>query len=158
MLLTEKSGMYDLNEVGVLVRKSHYDSTVQVVVPQSLVSRILYPEHYPPAAGHPGGHRMFQTIRKSFFWPRIAEEVYETVLQCDLCTRNRISEKRKTNPLKLFPANGPLESVAMDILGPLPRTKHGNRFLLVISDRYSRVTKTVPLRTVTALSVARAFF
>jgi transposase InsO family protein len=45
----------------------------------------------------------------------------------------------------------------MDILGPLPRTKHRNRFLLVISDRYSKVTKTVPLRAVTALSVARAF-
>jgi Integrase core domain/Chromo (CHRromatin Organisation MOdifier) domain len=45
----------------------------------------------------------------------------------------------------------------MDILGPLPRTKHGNRFLLVIADRYTKVTRTVPLRTVTALSVARAF-
>jgi transposase InsO family protein len=45
----------------------------------------------------------------------------------------------------------------MDILGPLPRAKHGNRFLLVISDRYSKVTNTVPLRTVIALSVARAF-
>jgi hypothetical protein len=55
-----------------------------------------------------------------------------------------------------FPANGPLESVALDILGPLPRTRHGNRFLLVISDRYSKVTKTVPLRTFTAFLVARA--
>jgi transposase InsO family protein len=100
---------------------------------------------------------MFQTMRKTFFWPRIAEDVYETVRQCDLCARNRISEKRKTNPLKLFPANEPLESISMDILGPLPRTKHANRFSLVISDRYSKVTKTVPLRTVTALSVARAF-
>jgi transposase InsO family protein len=100
---------------------------------------------------------MFQTIRKTFFWPRIAEDVYETVRQCDLCARNRISEKRKTNPLKLFPSNGPLESVSMDILRPLPRTKHGNRFLLMISDRDSYVTKTVPLRTVTALSVARTF-
>jgi transposase InsO family protein len=45
----------------------------------------------------------------------------------------------------------------MDILGPIPRTKHGNRFLLVIRDRYSKATKTVPLRKVTALSVARAF-
>jgi hypothetical protein len=89
---------------------------------------------------------MFQTIRKTFFWPRIAEDVYETVRQCDLCVRNRISEKRKTNPLKLFPANGPLESVSMDILGPLPPTKPENRFLLVISDRYSKVTKTVPLQ------------
>jgi Integrase zinc binding domain len=94
---------------------------------------------------------MFQTIRKTFFWPRIAEDVYETVLQCDIFARNRISEKMKTNPLKLFPANGPLEFVAMDILGPLPRTKHGNRFLLLIRYRYSKVTKTVPLRTVTPL-------
>jgi transposase InsO family protein len=45
----------------------------------------------------------------------------------------------------------------MDILGPLPQTKHGNCFLLVVSDRYSKVTKTEPLRKVTALSVARAF-
>jgi hypothetical protein len=67
----------------------------QIVVPQSLVSRILYLEHYPPAAGHPGAHRMFQTIRKTFYWPLIAEDVYETVRQCDLCARNRISEKVK---------------------------------------------------------------
>jgi Integrase zinc binding domain len=157
LLSADKSFSYDLNEVGILVRKSPFDGSRQIVVPQSLVSLILYLEHHPPAAGNPEAHRMFQTIRKTFFWPRIAEDVYETVRQCDLCARNRISEKRKTNSLKLFPANWPLESVAMDILGPLPRTKHGNRLLLVISDRYSKVTKTVPLRKVTALSVARAF-
>jgi hypothetical protein len=78
------------------------------------------------------------------------------VRRCDVCARNRIAEKRKTSPHNLFSAKGPLESVAMDILGPLPRTKHGNRFLLVIADRYSKVTKTIPLRTVTALSVSRA--
>jgi transposase InsO family protein len=45
----------------------------------------------------------------------------------------------------------------MDILGPLPPTKHGNHFLLVIADRYTKVTRTVPPRTVTVLSVAWAF-
>jgi transposase InsO family protein len=45
----------------------------------------------------------------------------------------------------------------MDILGPLQRTKHGNLFLLVVSDRYSKVTRTVLLGTVTALFAARAF-
>jgi hypothetical protein len=87
----------------------------------------------------------------------MVENFYEIVRQCDLCARNRFLEKRRTNPLKLFPAQGPLQSVAMDILGPLPRTKHGNSFLLDIADRFYKVTKTVPLRTVTALSVARAF-
>jgi transposase InsO family protein len=109
------------------------------------------------AVSHPGAHRMFRTMRRSFYWPHMAEDVYETVRQCEACARNRISERRHTNFLKLFPAKGPLESVAMDILGPLPRTKDGNRFLLVIADRYTKVTRTVPLRNVTALSVARAF-
>ena len=45
----------------------------------------------------------------------------------------------------------------MDILGPLPKTRHGNRFLLVIADRYSKLTRTVPLRVTTALTVAQAF-
>jgi Integrase zinc binding domain len=100
---------------------------------------------------------MVKVVRRAFFWPRIAEAVYETVRQCDVCARNRIAEKRKKNPLRLFPAKGPLESVAMDILGPLPRTKQGNRFLLVIADRFSKVTKSIPLRALTALSVARMF-
>jgi Integrase zinc binding domain len=50
---------------------------------------------------------MFQRVRKTFFWPRIAKAVYETVRKCDLCARNRLSEKSKTNPLKLFPLTGP---------------------------------------------------
>jgi hypothetical protein len=87
----------------------------------------------------------------------MVEDVYETGRQFDACARNRIYERTHNNKLKLFPAKGSLEPVAMDIIGPLPKSKHGNRFLLVIADRFSKVTKTVPLRTVTALSVAQAF-
>jgi Integrase zinc binding domain len=92
---------------------------------------------------------MFISLRRAYFWPGMAADVYETVKRCDVCARNRITERTRTNPLKLFPAKGTLE--------PLPKSKHGNRFLLVITDRYSKVTQTVPLRTITALSVARAF-
>jgi transposase InsO family protein len=45
----------------------------------------------------------------------------------------------------------------MDILGPLPETKSGNRFLLVMVDRVSKLTRTVPLRTIIATEVAKIF-
>jgi hypothetical protein len=51
----------------------------------------------------------------------------------------------------------PLEYVAVDILGPLPKTGHGNRFLLVMTDRFSKLTRTVPLRIITAFTVGKAF-
>ena len=151
------SGMYDVDQRGLLIRIAPSDGSRQIIVPRVLIRRILHNEHYPSSAGHTGAHRMFLSLRRAYFWPGMVADIYETVRQCNVCAQNRITERGKTNPLKLFPAKGPLESVAMDILGPLPKTKHGNRFLLVITDRYSKVTKTVPLRIITALSVAKSF-
>jgi hypothetical protein len=81
----------------------------------------------------------------------MAADIYETVRNCEVCARNRISENRRTTPLKPFPANMPLDAVAMDILGPLPKTNHGNRFLQVIIDRYYNFTNSVHIRVDTAL-------
>ena len=68
-----------------------------------------------------------------------------------------MSLRKHSSFLKLFPPTRPLEFVAIDILGPLARTTQGNRFLLVISDRFSKLTKTVPLKRITAYTIARAF-
>jgi transposase InsO family protein len=45
----------------------------------------------------------------------------------------------------------------MDIPGPLPETKSGNRFLLVMIDRFSKLTRTVPLRIIISTEVATIF-
>ena len=126
--------LFDVDERGLLVRIAPLDGARQIVVLTALVARLLHLEHYPRTVAHPGVTRMLRTIRRTYFWPNMAEDVLETVRQCDACARNRIALSRRTNHLGLFPAHAPLESVAMDILGPLPKTRHGNRFLLVIAD------------------------
>ena len=45
----------------------------------------------------------------------------------------------------------------MDLLGPLPKTAHGNQHVLVITDRFTKMTRSIPLRTTTASVVANAF-
>jgi hypothetical protein len=87
----------------------------------------------------------------------MSHDVTDTVRSCTTCAKNRIEERKRISFLKLFPASGPLEYLSMDILGPLPKTSHGNRFLLVITNRFSKLTRTIPLRTITAQSVAEAF-
>jgi hypothetical protein len=100
---------------------------------------------------------MYAAMSRRSYWSRMYKEVEETVRHCTVRAKNRVTERKRTSFLKLFPASGPLEVFAMDILGPLPKTEHGNRFLLVISDRFYKLTRTVPLRTITALGVAKAF-
>lgn len=64
---------------------------------------------------------------------------------------------RTQKNLKLFTSTAPLGYVTIDILGALIATKRGNRYLLVISDTYSKLVCTVPLKRINAAQVAHAF-
>jgi transposase InsO family protein len=44
------------------------------------------------------------------------------------------------------------------LLGPLPPTTRGNKNLLIIADRFSKVTRAAPLSNITVATVATAFF
>jgi transposase InsO family protein len=57
----------------------------------------------------------------------------------------------------LFPPSAPMEFVAMNLLGPLTTSDHGNRFLLVITDRFTKLTRAFPLASTTADIVAKTF-
>ena len=59
--------------------------------------------------------------------------------------------------MRLFPATEPFAAVAIDLLGPLPRTPEGYEYILVICDRFTKVTRAVPLRDITALDGLSAF-
>ena len=48
----------------------------------------------------------------------------------------------------------PFRRMAMDIVGPLPRSRSGNRFVLVLCDYATRYLEAVPMRTVDAEAVA----
>ena len=87
----------------------------------------------------------------------MAADIYKTIRNCTNCAKNRVKLRKRTHPLRIFPATRPLESLAIDILGPLTKTKKGHRFLLVMSDRFSKLTQVVPLRRIDAYTVAVAF-
>jgi Integrase zinc binding domain len=124
--LRGKSCVTDVNTESILVRNA--PGWIEIVVPPSLKPRLLPLKHFPVVAGHPGVPKMYASMRRKFFWKKLYKDVEETVRQCTVCAKNRFTERNRTSFLKLLPANGLLEFVSMDILGPLPKAEHGNRF------------------------------
>jgi len=59
--------------------------------------------------------------------------------------------------MRLFPATEPFAALAIELLGPLPRTSEEYEYILVICNRFTDVTRAVPLRVITALDVLSAF-
>ena len=154
---SEKDPRYVENRDGILCRRSPLDNVEQIVLPEAIRRQALLLTHYPRMAGHPGGSRMFQTLRRTFYWPSMALDAYKTARQCSSCTRERISLRKNANYLRLFPAQAALKYVAIDILGPPPRTSSKHRYLLCITNRYSKMIRTGPHKNVTAATVATAF-
>lgn len=59
--------------------------------------------------------------------------------------------------MKMFPAATSLEFFAIHLLGELMKTKIGFRFLLLINDRFRKLTLTVPFKSISAQSVENFF-
>ena len=156
-MVGDANSHFDVDQYGFLVRRSNLDGALQRVVPKTLRARVLYLSHYPRLAGHPGGLRMYMTLRREYYWPHMANDAFAVARDCRSCRRIRGTRFTYQKYLKLFPAAGPLEFVGMDLLGPFPKSKKGYLYILVITDRFSKMTRAIPMRSTTAASVAQAF-
>jgi len=142
------------NESHGLYRRAPYGD--QLVIPESLCERILTLEYHATVSAHPGMNRMHCAMRRRYYWQSMVTDIYNTITKCTICADNRPSLRRHTSPLTVFPATKPLTHVSVDILGPIPATKAANRFISVITARFSKLTKCVALWRITAISVAIA--
>ena len=142
---------------GLLVRLAPLDRAVQIIGPKALQKEVLTLEHEPGHAGHPGVNKMYTSMRRSFYWDTMVADVASFVSNCPSCAKGKVQGRRRTNLLRLFPATDPFTDVCLDLLGPLPETANGNEYLLVIVDRFTKLTRVVPIPNQDAETVVSAF-
>jgi transposase InsO family protein len=126
------------------------------VAPSSLRERICTLHHFSKAVGHPGGTRMAENVARMWYWPKLAKDCHAMVRRCPSCAALRLKRgPKRTYPLTVFPPDRPLEFIAVDVLGPLPKTSRGNQYVLCICDRFSKMSIAVAMPDQTASTVAR---
>ena len=101
-----------------------------------------------------GRDRTAKRILKRFFWPNIFKDVADYCHSCPECQK----AARKTgqrSPMISLPIMGQrFERIAMDIVGPLPRSIKGYKYMLVVCDYVTRYPEAIPLKKFTADAVA----
>lgn len=108
--------------------------------------------HYSPLAGHSGQRRMYDTLRQTTYWTHMAADVDYIVKNCRCCVRNTLRYSHRPN-LRRILASGPLELIAVDIIGPFLKTVQGSHYALVSTHRYSKLTQAVPTSRTTVTHV-----
>lgn len=145
---------YKTSPQGIIYHESNGKKLI--LVPKKLRGKVMKLHHDIPSAGHSAVLKTLKRVKDRFVWPGIKEDVRAYVQQCHSCSQRR-NYGRIIAPLGKFEEpNQVFSRISCDIVGPLPLSQAGNRYVLSIVDHFSRYTEFVALPDQTSETVARA--
>ena len=105
--------------------------------------------------GHLGINKTYHKIINHFYWPGLKSDVSKYCKTCHTCQMvgkpNQTIPKAQLQPIPAF--DEPFSRILIDCVGPLPRTKSGNEYLLTIMCTSTRFPEAIPLRNIKTKSI-----
>ena len=86
--------------------------------------RILIEAHDTPYTAHPGATKMYQDLKKGYWWPGMKKDIVEFVAKCLICQQVKVEHQRPSGLLQpLSIPEWKWESISMDFITSLPRVQ-----------------------------------
>lgn len=131
-------------------------STWKLVVPKDLRKAVLHQHHDVPMAGHLGIFKTYQRLTQGYYWPKMRRDTAYYVRRCQTCQTTKYDNKKPSGLMGARRAiDKPWKMLAGDLMGPFPRSLAGHKYLLVVTDTFTKYSVLRPLRAATAKNVAR---
>ena len=125
-----------------------------LAVPVSLRPELLEDAHGGLFAGHLGEKRVYDRLRRNYWWQGLRRDVRKHCHSCLTCATRKGVGRATHPPLQSIPVGGPFHCVGVDIL-KLPLTYDGNQYVLVLVDYLTKWVEAFPLKDQKAETVAR---
>src|SRR3954453_23234443 len=130
-----------------------HKKTNKLVIPEGKKKEVLKLAHDHLLAGHLGQKNTYAKINKHYYWPGLFADVQCHVTTCDTCQKRK---KGKTTAeitsSKITPE--PFYHVRIDVVGPLPITLTGKRYIVVTVDYFTKYVEAEVLETADSQTIA----
>ena len=136
-------------------------SVEQLILPQPCWGVVLRLGHDIPMAGHLGIRKTRSCVLHRYYWPGIFKDVAAYCRTCEVCQRTQTRRPPRAGMVPMPLVAKSFQRIARNVVGPLPRTQRGNRFILTICDYATQYPEAIALPSTDACRVARelvAFF
>ena len=119
------------------------EQLVRIVVPECRRRKVLQTSHSCLTGGHFSNRKTEAALKRAFTWPGISRDLKIWCRTCPECQKAAKPVNHRA-PLRPLPVIRELFSrIAFDLVGPLPRTKQGNQYLLTcicLGSKYPEAT------------------
>ena len=124
-----------------------------VVCPTAIRRTTIWQAH---SMAHSGMNRTLSRIQLAWYWPGMTTEVRGVVRSCEVCQAAKSGGNHPPEGRQRLFVDRPWQKVAVDLVGPMPETNRGNRWILVLTDHFTRWQDAIALPDATAPVVATA--
>jgi transposase InsO family protein len=140
------------------IKRRGFRERTTLYAPERIRDKLIQAAHVTREAGHGGNHRTMERIMLSYWWPGISQDVDKFVRRCGRCQTAKA----------LLPPPAPLQSmpicmepnmtVHMDLLGPLKTSGAGKKYIMVLTDAFTKYAEVIAIENKEAPTIARCFF
>jgi hypothetical protein len=96
-------------------------------------------------SGHLGLFKTWKKVGHQFYWPKLGDDVFHYVHQCDVCQHAKLAQDTKVGLHTATPVSYWLERVFIEFMGPLVHTKRGHQATLVVMYSFSKFVAFYPV-------------
>lgn len=143
----------------ILTHTSPSQTKPRVVIPDRLIPLLFKYYHLAPTTAHLGIKKTWSRIEPHFWSPNLRHTIATMVKTCTYCQRSKQAPNTRAGLLSSEVPTRPFEKIFIDHIGPLPRSKKGNKYLLTIVDSFSKFAVFLPAKntsSATTVSLLRS--
>ena len=131
---------------------------LQRYVPNTVRTQCIAQFHCMPLTGHLGVRRVYLAMRERFWWRGMRRDISRFIRSCLPCQRRKSSRPLRHGRFRSMHTGYPFRRVAIDLVGPLPVTKTGFKWILTVLCTFTRWPLAIPLYNKSARSIADALY
>ncbi|KAL0553580.1 hypothetical protein IC582_007480 [Cucumis melo] len=155
--LVEKRGLAEAGQAAEFSLSSDggllFERRLCVPSDSAVKTELLSEAHSSPFSMHPGNTKMYQDLKRVYWWRNMKREVAEFVSKCLVCQQVKAPRQKPAGLLQpLSIPEWKWESVSMDFITGLPRTLRGFTVIWVVVDRLTKSAHFVPGKSTYAAS------
>ncbi|KAA0066266.1 pol protein [Cucumis melo var. makuwa] len=147
--LVEKRGLAEAGQTAEFSLSSDggllFERRLCVPSDSAVKTELLSEAHSSPFSMHPGSAKMYQDLKRVYWWHNMKKEVAEFVSKCLVCQQVKAPRQKPAGLLQpLSIPEWKWENVSMDFITGLPRTLRGFTVIWVVVDRLTKSAHFVP--------------